>query len=104
MGGRAIPCYERPERILAIEQALAEAGVGVLLSPREHGLEPITSVHDPDLVDLLEHAWTDAVASGATDGAAPLIPDTFLVGPMAAGGAQAKPIPFRATTPLPSTR
>ena len=86
MGGRAIPCYERPERILAIEQALAEAGVGALLSPREHGLEPITSVHDPDLVDLLKHAWTDAVAWGATHGAGPLIPDTFLVGPMAAGG------------------
>ncbi len=86
MAGRPIPCYEKPERISAIERALADAGDHRFLSAREHGLRPITDVHEPALVDLLEHVWTDAVASGATDGAAPLIPDTFLVGPMAAGG------------------
>jgi len=86
MGGRPVPCFEKPERISALERALTETGEYRLLPPTEHGLEPITDVHDPDLVDLLEHVWTDAVASGATNGAAPLIPDTFLVGPMAAGG------------------
>jgi acetoin utilization deacetylase AcuC-like enzyme len=86
MGGRAIPCYERPERISAIERALAEAGAQRRISVEEHGLGRITDVHDPALVDLLEKVWTDALASGATDGVAPLIPDTFLVGPLAAGG------------------
>ncbi|MDP9271096.1 MAG: histone deacetylase family protein [Chloroflexota bacterium] len=85
-GGRQIPCYEQPERITRIERALAASGGYDLKEPMAHGLEPITAVHDPVLVDLLEHVWADAVASGATDGVAPLIPDTFLVGPYAVGG------------------
>src|SRR5437870_6233758 len=86
MGGRPVPCYEKPERISAIERALMDTGGHRFMPVREHGLRPITDVHEPALVDLLEHVWTDAIASGATDGAAPLIPDTFLVGPLAAGG------------------
>jgi len=86
LAGRPSPCWESPGRITAIEAALAEAAIGRPVDPREHGLEPILALHDPALVDLLEHAWTDAVASGDTDGTAPLIPDTFLVGPYAAGG------------------
>jgi len=86
MGGRPVPCFEKPERISAIERALSETGGFRLLAPTEHGLEPITDVHDPALVDLLERVWSDALASGATDGTAPLIPDTFLVGPLAGGG------------------
>jgi acetoin utilization deacetylase AcuC-like enzyme len=86
MGGRPVPCFEKPERITAIEQALSDATSHRLLPPTDHGRGPITAVHDGDLVELLEQVWTDAVASGATDGAAPLIPDTFLVGPLAAGG------------------
>jgi acetoin utilization deacetylase AcuC-like enzyme len=85
MGGRPVPCYESPQRITAIERALTE-DLAHFLGPRQHGLGPITDVHDPGLVDLLEHVWTDAVASGATDGTAPLIPDTFLVGPLASDG------------------
>ena len=74
MGGRPVPCYEKPERISAIERALMDAGGHRFMPVREHGLRPITDVHEPALVDLLEHVWTDAIASGATDGAAPLIP------------------------------
>ena len=85
-GGRRIPCWERPERITAIERALASDGGYRFVEPTAHGLEPILAVHDPRLVDLLEHAWSDAVASGTTDGVAPLIPDTFLIGPFADGG------------------
>jgi acetoin utilization deacetylase AcuC-like enzyme len=86
MGGRPVACYEKPERITAIQAALSAAGVGRFVAPTEHGAAPITALHDPDLLDLLEHAWADALASGATDGTRPLIPDTFLVGPYAAGG------------------
>jgi acetoin utilization deacetylase AcuC-like enzyme len=86
MGGRAVPCFEKPERITEIEKALATERSYRFITPVEHGMEAIARVHDEELIDLLEHVWTDAVASGGTDGSAPLIPDTFLVGPLAAGG------------------
>jgi acetoin utilization deacetylase AcuC-like enzyme len=88
-GGRAIPCWESPERAVAIEAALREAGSFALEEPSEHGREPILAVHDADLVEAFEHAWTDALAAGATDGSRPWIPDTYLLaayrGPMTLG-------------------
>jgi acetoin utilization deacetylase AcuC-like enzyme len=89
-GGREIPCWESPERALAIEAALREAGSFSFEEPTEHGRDPILAVHDAKLVEVFEHAWTDALAAGATDGSRPLIPDTFLLapyhGPMRLGG------------------
>jgi acetoin utilization deacetylase AcuC-like enzyme len=85
MGGREVPCYERPERIAAIEDALVAEGGYRLMSPDEHGIQPITDVHDPALVSLLERVWSAAMEGGADPGR-PLIPDTFLVAPYAAGG------------------
>jgi len=89
-GGRPIPCWESPERALAIESALRGDGRFVFEAPTEHGREPILAVHDADMLDVVEHAWTDALAAGATDGSQPLIPDTYLLGAypggMALGG------------------
>jgi acetoin utilization deacetylase AcuC-like enzyme len=85
LGGREMPCYERPERITAIEKALTADGGYRLMGPEEHGIEPITKVHDPSLVSLLEGAWSAAMEDWA-DPDRPLIPDTFLVAPYAAGG------------------
>jgi acetoin utilization deacetylase AcuC-like enzyme len=86
MGGREVPCYERPERISAIEEALTADGGYRLMGPNEHGLQPIMDIHDPTLVSLLEGAWSAAMEGGADPGR-PLIPDTFLLAPYAAGGA-----------------
>jgi len=84
--GVEIPCWESPERVLAIEAALLEDGGFAFDSPTEHGREPILAVHDPDMVEVFEHAWTDALAAGATDGSRAWLPDTFLLaayrGPM----------------------
>jgi acetoin utilization deacetylase AcuC-like enzyme len=85
LGGREVACYERPERITAIEMALRADGAYRLMGPDDHGIEPITKVHDPSLVSLLEGAWSAAIEDGADTGR-PLIPDTFLVAPYAAGG------------------
>ena len=84
--GAVIPCYEQPARITEIERALAGLDGYRIGEPTAHGLDPITAVHDPALVDLLEHVWADAVASGVTDGLRPLIPDTFLIGPYGESG------------------
>jgi acetoin utilization deacetylase AcuC-like enzyme len=84
--GVEIPCFESPERILAIEAALAADGGYAFEAPAEHGRAPILAVHDADMVDVFEHAWTDALAAGATDGSRAWLPDTFLLaayrGPM----------------------
>ncbi len=79
-GGREIPCWESPDRALAIEATLRADGRFVFEAATEHGREPILALHDADLVDVVEHAWTDALAAGATDGTRPLIPDTYLLG------------------------
>ena len=84
-GGRPIPCWESPDRALAIESALAADGRFVFEAPDEHGREPILAVHDADLLDVIEHAWIDGLAAGATDGSRPLIPDTYLLGRYAGG-------------------
>ena len=89
VGGREIPCWESPERALAIEEALRADGGFAFEGPTEHGRQPILAVHDADMVEVIEHAWTDALAAGATDGSRAWIPDTYLLaaypGPMTLG-------------------
>ncbi|MDQ2941836.1 MAG: histone deacetylase family protein [Chloroflexota bacterium] len=82
--GDPVPCYESPARAVEIERALRAADGYLLEPPIEHGRAPVTAVHDPDLVDLLEHVWTDAIISGF-DGTRPLIPDTFATAAFVAG-------------------
>jgi acetoin utilization deacetylase AcuC-like enzyme len=77
MGGVPVPCFEMPERAIEIERALAAQGGYDLLEPAAFGDSPILAVHDQALLDVVEHAWTEALASGAIDGTRPLIPDTF---------------------------
>ena len=77
--GREIPCYESPARAIAIRDALVADGRFALEAPDRHGPDPIVAVHDPDLADLVDHAWADAVADGWEAGRA-LLPDTFLLG------------------------
>ena len=83
--GREIACFESPERAVEIERALASADGYVFEPPTQHGVEPITAVHDPELIDLLEHVWTDALASEGFDAGRPLLPDTFATGGFLAG-------------------
>ncbi len=78
-GGRPVPCYESPERATIIREALLATGAYELTPPEEHGPDPIAAVHDLELIDLVEHVWTDAVTAGH-DPATPLLPDTFLLG------------------------
>ncbi len=77
VGGREVPCHESPERAIRIRAALEQSGGYAIRPPREHGRDPILAVHDHGLVDLLEHAWADALTGGHSPTRA-LIPDTFL--------------------------
>ena len=78
VGGRPVPCFESPERATVIREALVATGEYSLEAPEEHGPDPIAAVHDLELIDLVEHAWTDAIAAGH-DPDQPLLPDTFLL-------------------------
>ena len=78
VGGREVPCYESPERAIAIRDALLATGEYDLVAPSDHGVDPIAAVHELELVDVVEHAWTDALAAGH-DPSRPLLPDTFLL-------------------------
>jgi acetoin utilization deacetylase AcuC-like enzyme len=82
--GDPVPCYESPARAVEIERALRAAEGYSFERPIEHGTAPITAVHDPDLVDLLAHVWTDAMAEGL-EGGRPLLPDTFATAAFVAG-------------------
>jgi len=84
LAGVPIPCYESPQRAIVIRDALLATGQFAAEGPTEHGPDPISAVHDVELIDLVEHAWTDAVAAGR-DPSRPLLPDTFLLGTYAAG-------------------
>jgi acetoin utilization deacetylase AcuC-like enzyme len=84
VAGQPVPCFESPERVMAIREALLATGDYALEPPTDHGPDPIAAVHSVELIDLVEHAWTDAIAAGR-DESRPLLPDTFLLGAYAAG-------------------
>lgn len=78
VAGREVPCFDSPARATAIRDALLATGSYAIEAPRDHGPDPITAVHDLELLDLIEHAWADAMAAGRDPGR-PLLPDTFLL-------------------------
>ncbi|MCA1572064.1 MAG: histone deacetylase family protein [Chloroflexi bacterium] len=78
VAGREVPCYESPERAIAIRHALLATGDYALEPPEAHGPDPIAAVHEVELIDLVEHVWTDAIADGWNP-SRPLLPDTFLL-------------------------
>src|SRR5262249_1980551 len=64
--GVRIPGDEVPERVVAIRDALVEAGARAV--PAEpHGDEALLAVHDRSLLDYLASAWDDWVAAGFPD-------------------------------------
>jgi len=84
VAGQPVPCFETPERATVIREALLATGGYVLEAPVEHGPDPIAAVHSLELIDLVEHVWSDAMADGR-DPERPLLPDTFLLGAYAGG-------------------
>jgi acetoin utilization deacetylase AcuC-like enzyme len=73
--GRDIGIFEIPDRAETIRAALEADGRFELAGPTEHGAEPITAVHDPDMLSFLEGAWRDWREARET--APEVFPDTF---------------------------
>jgi acetoin utilization deacetylase AcuC-like enzyme len=64
--GALHPAAEHPGRVDAILTA-----IGPTEAPRDHGLEPILAVHDPDYIELLRTAHAEWLAAGRTGDAIP---------------------------------
>jgi acetoin utilization deacetylase AcuC-like enzyme len=73
--GRDIGIYEVPERAESIRRALEADGGFDVVGPAEHGMEPITAVHDPAMLAFLERLWRDWRDAG--ERAPEIFPDTF---------------------------
>lgn len=56
-GGQLIPANEKPQRADIILEHLQQAPWADLYEPRYYGNEKILAVHNPGMVDLLEHGY-----------------------------------------------
>ncbi len=63
-GGELVPPFECPERAELIRARVLEVGLGTVVGPDEHGLEPVLAVHDPAFVAFLETAFERWQAAG----------------------------------------
>ena len=90
--GQAMAQYEVPDRVELIRDALAaDEARFELTTPVEHGLEPVTAVHDAGLVRFVAEAWARVRAEQA-DPPDEVVPDTFVHPGLRAGmGPAARP-------------
>ena len=55
--GALRPPHERPERADLILAAVRAAGLGPVIEPTAHGIEPLARVHDERFLAFLQEAW-----------------------------------------------
>lgn len=70
-GGQLVPAFECPARAHTILNRLETVGLGEVLAPSAHGLDPVGRVHDAAYVGFLASVWDDWTASGRTAEAIP---------------------------------
>lgn len=71
---------EVPARVEVIRLAVDAAGLGSLLPPQDHGLEPILAIHTSEFVAFLQSAFATFLSrTGRSD---PVIPEAFSVSPV----------------------
>jgi acetoin utilization deacetylase AcuC-like enzyme len=70
--GLLVPCFEMPRRAELILERVKTQGLGEVIAPDDHGLDPILRVHAPALVRFLQTAWDQWAALGRTHDALPM--------------------------------
>lgn len=63
-GGQLVPPFECPERVAHILAQIEAVGLGPVIEPREHGIEPVRRIHHDDYLAFLQSCWADWVAEG----------------------------------------
>ncbi|MAC80241.1 MAG: acetylpolyamine amidohydrolase [Rhodobacteraceae bacterium] len=74
--GRTVPGFEIPRRAQLVLDRVREVGLGPVLEPDAHGLDPLTRVHSPEFVDFLatiRARWEVEV------GDIPAVPSTWML-------------------------
>lgn len=71
--GHFVPCFDRPERADLVLARVQAVGLGEVLPPQPHGLDPVRRVHRADYLDFLATAWTRWSALGRQHDALPLV-------------------------------
>lgn len=62
--GTLKPCFENPSRADMVLQEVRSRGLGPVIEPLAHGLEPVLRVHDAGYVEFLQTAWQRWSAMG----------------------------------------
>lgn len=70
-GGKLLPGFELPARAEFIVERARAVGLGPVIEPAIHDLEPAKRVHASRYVDFLAEAWSMWVATGRTHAALP---------------------------------
>ena len=73
VGGRLVPPFECPRRAELIFARIRERGLGEIVPPAEHGLDPVRRVHDEGYLRFLETIWEDWKAAGHEGEAIPTV-------------------------------
>ena len=69
--GEFVPAFEKPERAELVLARAREVGLGEVIAPQVFPLEPITRVHAPGLMQMLQTAHDEWSAMGRTGAAYP---------------------------------
>jgi acetoin utilization deacetylase AcuC-like enzyme len=70
--GLLVPCFEMPRRADLVLAQVKEVGLGEVLVPTEHGLDPVHRVHTESFVTFLRDAWDEWVDEHGDYDALPL--------------------------------
>lgn len=70
--GKLMPPFENPRRADRILAQIQQANLGLVLPPKDFGLEPILQVHDRSFVSFLQTAWQQWIAAYGEFDALPL--------------------------------
>ncbi len=63
-GGIFVPPFEKPARAEIIRTRVETVGLGEIVAPTEHGLDPARRIHDADYLDFLSTAYEDWRVAG----------------------------------------
>jgi acetoin utilization deacetylase AcuC-like enzyme len=63
-GGKLVAPFECPVRAEHILHRVRAVGLGEVIEPTAHGLDPVRAIHDADYLDFLATCWRDWQAEG----------------------------------------